>query len=156
MKIAIVQLNPTVGDILGNARKNMAAFEKACSLGPDLVIGTELGLLGYPPKDLLWRPDLIRLQTQVMHSMHKIVQSRGKGFIVGVALASGQANWLYNAAVLLGDKRMPGTYKTCLPAYDVFDESRYFLSRQQGPIRLHEFLGRLFPMIICEDLWGGE
>lgn len=156
MKIAILQLNPVVGDIVGNAAKIIAGYQKACKLGAELVVGTELMLFGYPPKDLLLNAKLVQYQNNVALAFREAVETHKAGLIIGVATKSGYGNLLNNAAWLMDGRRISGTWKTFLPTYDVFDEARYFKAKEFGNVKLYEFRNRLLSIMICEDIWGGN
>lgn len=156
MKIAILQNNYIVGDIPGNAAKVIAGYQMACALGPDLVVGTELMLFGYPPKDLLLNKKLVEYQRQVALAFRQVVQSQGVGLILGVATMSGFGNLLSNAAWLFDGQNITGTWKTFLPTYDVFDETRYFRPKEFSYVPLYKFRDKLISILICEDLWGGN
>ena len=156
MKIAIAQNNYTVGDVVGNARKVIDSYVHACCQQADLVVATELCFLGYPPKDLLWRDDLIQLQKNSAMAARELARREKTGLVVGMATNSGHDRLLNNAAWLMDGNRLTGTWKTFLPTYDVFDETRYFKAKDFGPVRLIEFRGLLIAILICEDSWGGN
>ena len=155
MRIAMAQLNPTVGDILGNTRAILAAVERARAGGADLVVTPELSLIGYPPRDLLLKPSvLVQMRRAVEHIA---LASVGIGVLVGYAEENSApvGRRLFNTAALVQDgKIVYQAHKSLLPTYDVFDESRYF---EPGPtVQVVEFRGKKLGLSICEDLWNDE
>ncbi|MCP5058566.1 MAG: NAD+ synthase [bacterium] len=151
MKIAIAQINPTVGDLQGNRRRIEEAAERAKRAGAEFCVLPELCLTGYPPMDLLEREGFVRDQLKELETLE--ASSKGIDLAVGAVLPveSGRAKRLANAAVLLRDgKRAAVQAKTLLPTYDVFDENRYFVAAEEqipiGPLGLS----------VCEDAWAFE
>lgn len=153
LKIALAQINPTVGDIAGNAEKIRAARAEAAGQGADLVVFSELALVGYPPEDLMLKP---AFQQEAEEAALKLAGETANG---GPALLIG-SSWredgkLFNAALLLeaGDiaaKR----FKHDLPNYGVFDELRIFdAGPLPGPIN---FRGVRLGVMVCEDMWTGD
>ncbi len=155
MKIAIAQINPTIGAFQHNARKIIAQAEKARALGCDLVIFSELVIPGYPPRDLLDKPEFIRAGQVCLDKLVKRI--KGIGVIVG-ALAENTASGgkpLFNAAVLFEDGHiLQRVYKQLLPNYDVFDERRHF--EPGPPSEPITYKGRRLGLTICEDLWNDK
>jgi len=155
MKIALAQLNPTIGDIAGNVRRILAAYERAVNQGADLVVTPELSIIGYPPKDLLLKPAFV---ADNLAALDRIVAEVGKtALMVGfVDRHSGpRGRPLHNAVALVADgKILARKYKALLPTYDVFDELRYF-EPGRGP-EVVEFCGRRIGLSICEDIWIEE
>jgi NAD+ synthase (glutamine-hydrolysing) len=155
MKVALAQLNPTVGDVIGNAALLRDAVRDAQHAGADLVVGSELGLSGYPPKDLLLREGFAaacdravdRLAAELPHDI---------GVLVGHPSVRGlPTDRIANACSLIAEGRVQATiHKLLLPNYDVFDERRYF--RPADEVRPIEFRGRKLGVHICEDAWWGE
>ena len=130
MKIALAQLNPTVGDLNGNANAIGKALAQAEQIGAELLITSELAITGYPPKDLLDDPNFIR---DVFSIQRKLSQKTSSIPLVLGGIASEQANpldigsKLYNAALVLASGQVKACHrKILLPNYDVFDEARYF------------------------------
>ncbi len=161
MRIALAQINPTVGDIVANTKKHLDFIGRAQKLGAGLVVFPELSLLGYPPKDLLLKSQFI---TDSLNALEQIArQVKGIDVIVGYAARNTNpvGRPLHNAVALLRDGKIHSHhYKTLLPTYDVFDESRYF---EPGPINETENLVRIGDessmvagLSICEDLWNDE
>lgn len=155
MKIALAQINPTIGDFSGNADKIVRFSEKACSLGCDLVVFSELVLSGYPPRDLLEKPDFIRANRKCLDGLMQRV--RGIGVVVGTLMENplDEGKSLFNGAVLFEDGRLVGECcKRLLPTYDVFDERRYFEPGKSFlPIA---YRGRQIGLTICEDAWNDK
>jgi NAD+ synthase/NAD+ synthase (glutamine-hydrolysing) len=161
MKLAIAQLNPTVGDLAGNARLLLEAAEQASQQGARLLLTPELSLCGYPPRDLLLNPDFIeRCHQTLEHLARQLPPS--VAVLVGVPEGNPEAGTtggkpLFNSlALLLGGQVLRFFRKRLLPTYDVFDEDRYFAPGQSSnvlelrdgdrPLRLG--------ISICEDLWN--
>jgi NAD+ synthetase len=155
MKVALAQLNPTVGDIAGNARRILQAYARAVALGTDLVVTPELSLLGYPPKDLLLKP---RFVADNLAAFERIVGQVGPaGLLVGFVdrTVGTRGLPLHNAAALVAEGRvLAKKYKTLLPMYDVFDELRYFEPGRGA--QTVEFRGVRLGLSICEDIWTQE
>ena len=148
MKIAIAQINFTVGDISGNAEKIFAAAERARNGGASLLLTTELGLCGYPPEDLLLRDDFYRSCERGLDALVK----RISGITVVVGHPHQRDDRHYNAASVIRDGRIIATYlKRNLPNYTVFDEERYFDRGQEPCVFEHE--GLHFGINICADVW---
>jgi len=155
MKIALAQLNPTIGDIAGNVRRILGAYERAVDEGADLVVTPELSILGYPPKDLLLKPAFV---ADNLAALDRIVSEVGTaallvGFVDRHEGPRGRP--LHNAVALIADgKILARKYKALLPTYDVFDELRYF-EPGRGP-EVVEFRGLAVGLSICEDIWIEE
>jgi len=131
MKIALAQINPTVGDIAGNRERIAQAIAAARDGGADLAVFSELVVTGYPPRDLLTRPSFVAASVAAVE--HLAGACRGVAALVGFVRPSPRAPGrpLENAAALLADGRVRAVHaKTLLPTYDAFDETRYF---QPGP-----------------------
>ena len=127
MKIALAQLNPTVGDLKGNAALVRAAAERAVAAGADLLVTSEMVVSGYPPKDLLLREGFAHACDRAVSALVKELP-RGLAVLVGHPTRWGVTEGrTANAASLLLDGEVRDTiHKTLLPNYDVFDEQRYF------------------------------
>ena len=153
MRIALAQINPTVGDIPGNASLIRDAIEQAKSQSARLVVFPELAIIGYPPKDLLLKPAAIEQCKAAVEQLAKTCV--GITAVIGLPLISDKpaGRTLYNAAALCRDGRVVGHHlKHLLPTYDVFDEQRYF---EPGPrVDLSEVDGVRLGVSICEDLWN--
>jgi len=155
MKIALAQINPTVGDVVGNSEKIIARIEEARSLGVSLVVFPELAVSGYPPRDLLLKPRFVRANVE---AVQRIAQACTEvAALVGFVEPSSErfGRRLRNAAAYCRDGKVEHVrYKCLLPTYDVFDEQRYF---EPGPeVALIEHEGAAIGVSICEDLWNDE
>ena len=159
LRLGLAQLNPTVGDLLGNSQKILQAAKQCAFQGISLLITPELSLCGYPPQDLVLDPLFVENCQTVLH--HLALRLPPKiGVLVGSIFPN--PDWwkkgekpLFNGAALLCDGRIRYTfYKQLLPDYDVFDEHRYFQpGRQVNVLRWQEWrLG----ITICEDVWNDE
>jgi NAD+ synthase (glutamine-hydrolysing) len=163
MKIAIAQINPTVGDLTGNAQQILAAAQQAAELGADLLLTPELSLCGYPPRDLLMRPSFIEQMKQTITALAAALPPELTA-LVGLAESNSAAihqgeKSIFNSVALLQAGQIKEIFhKRLLPTYDVFDEDRYFESGttansfvyqgKEGPVRVG--------VTICEDLWNNE
>ena len=154
MKITLAQLNPVVGDVRGNMEKVAAALADEHRT-TDLVVFSELFLVGYPPRDLLEKPALIRqVQEALEHLTELSARYPGAGILVGAPQPTGReiGKGLYNCAVLIhqGQVRLRQA-KSLLPAYDVFDETRHF--DPAGEVMVLPFKDEILGISICEDAW---
>ncbi len=169
-KLAIAQINATVGDIDGNAKRIVDAARAAHAQGAALVLSPELGLTGYPPEDLLLRPAFMQACTQALAAMARaLADCKGLAVVVGhphqfgssgdVRTKSTAVPQRFNAASVLRDGVVVATYcKRELPNYQVFDERRYFASGRdagQGAVVVQAG-GTRFGLLICEDAWFDE
>jgi len=155
MKIAICQINTTVGDFDGNVAKVLEALGKAKAADCAIALFPELTLTGYPPRDLL---DRLSFFQAAQKALEKVAQaSQGILAVVGTILENKETgNPLYNAAVAVKDGRILHTYKkVLLPNYDVFDEARYFApAPKPEPPFTHG--GLKVAVTLCEDIWNME
>jgi NAD+ synthase/NAD+ synthase (glutamine-hydrolysing) len=152
MKIALLQLDPIVGDLQGNRRLICRALARAADA--DLAITSELALLGYPPRDLLLNADFVERSWAVLRRMAEEVCDL-PAILVGLAeINPGKVGRpLFNSAALLQHGRVVRTFrKTLLPTYDVFDEDRYFEPAAEPQIL--EIDGMVLGISICEDIWN--
>ncbi len=153
LRIAIAQLNPTVGDLDGNVAKALAMVEQAEAADADLVLLPEMTITGYPPEDLVFKPGFIG---DVRASLEKFAAGTGRcAAVVGFAdgPSDGGADGVWNAAAVCAGGKIHGTYhKRHLPNYDVFDEMRHFRAGD-GPFELFEIAGVPVGVTICEDSW---
>jgi NAD+ synthase (glutamine-hydrolysing) len=155
MKLALAQLNTTIGDFAGNEAKVLTAYRQGVAAGADLVVCPELTTTGYPPRDLLLRKSFV---AQNLSALDRLAAATGPvGLLVGFVGVNptrpGRA--LTNALALLHDGQIQATRtKTLLPTYDVFDEDRYFQpARDNSPV---EFKGCRLGLTICEDIWNDD
>ncbi len=155
MKIALAQLNPTVGDMQGNAALVCDAAKQVEAAGAELLIASELVISGYPPKDLLLREGFAAACDRAVVELAKSLP-RELAVLVGHPTTwRVTAGRIANAAsLLLNGEVLDTIHKTLLPNYDVFDEQRYF--RPAERVRPIEFHGRKLGVHICEDAWYGE
>jgi NAD+ synthetase len=157
VKIALAQINPTVGDFTGNLEKVLAASRRAASLGARLTVFSELVLCGYPPADFLEKPSFLARCRSIVDELADATRELPTAVLVGVALPSGDASGkpAVNAAVLLdGGRLLLEQHKRLLPFYDVFDEQRYFAPSQ--PQQVVELEGLRLAITICEDAWNDK
>jgi len=146
------QINPTIGDIAGNAQKIFIALERAQDLDADVVLFPELTLSGYPPEDLLLDASFI----DAVQKKLKEIAPATKGLFAVIGLPrwneTGVEKPLFNSAAIFRDGKLLGFHnKQLLPTYDVFDEMRFF---QPGDkISIFEHMNRRIAVTICEDLW---
>jgi NAD+ synthase (glutamine-hydrolysing) len=146
-RLAMAQTNPTVGDLDGNTRKIIEYIDEARSLGADLVAFPELAIPGYPPEDLLFKPQFVQANIAKMREVAEA--SRGIAVIVGFADANTD---IHNAAAVAYDGEVVGTYhKIILPNYGVFDEERYFTAGGECPVFV--LAGTPVGVNVCEDIW---
>ena len=147
IRIGMAQINSTVGDLSGNTEKIIRFIDEARLLGVDLLTFPELAITGYPPEDLLLKPQFIK---QNKESLNKIVgHSSDMAVVVGFVDSDGDT---YNAAAVLCNKKLMGIYrKFYLPNYGVFDENRYFQAGRECPIFI--IYGISIGITICEDMW---
>ena len=159
MRIALAQIDPTVGDIDGNADKIIRQIEKARSADAHLIVTPELSVFGYPPKDLLLRKDLVNKNVDALH----LIASKCERItaVIGCVLPdpNDSGKGIFNSSALCREGRVLTSYhKMLLPTYDVFDETRYFNAGHD--IRIFELpidhstirIG----LSVCEDLWNDE
>ena len=166
-RIAMVQMNPTVGDLDGNVRRIIRWLREAKKAKPDLVAFPELAVTGYPPEDLLLKPQFVADNRRALNEVIRacrdcvaVVGYVGQGFPTGLregaasVLPAGRHE-LYNAAAVIANHRLVTTYaKWYLPNYGVFDESRYFNPGRRLP--LVTVKGTVIGVNICEDIWLPE
>jgi NAD+ synthase (glutamine-hydrolysing) len=158
MKIALAQINPTVGDFSGNARLILDRAARAAQQSADLVVFPELAICGYPPADLLEKTSFLARARQTLDHLAASTAS-GPAILCGTALAtegsSSAGKHVRNVAALLsGGKVSFLQQKMLLPFYDVFDEQRYFEPAAQQSITLLD--GQPLAITICEDAWNDK
>ena len=148
LRVALAQLNPTVGDLEGNAAKILRAFGEARGAGAQLVLVPELCVTGYLPEDLLLRKDFVDDARRTLDELAAKVS--GGVLLAGFPERAGAD--LYNALAVVADGEVQGVYrKVDLPNYGVFDEKRYFRPGDAGG--LLELNGTRIGLTICEDMW---
>ena len=164
-RIAMVQMNPTLGDLDGNARAICGWIQEAKNAQADVVVFPELAVTGYPPEDLLLKPrflrDAGRMVDRIVKETKDIIAvvgcvTAGKPLEVArTGLPSSDTKSIYNAAVVMSGRKIIGTYeKQFLPNYGVFDERRYFSPGKR--ISVFAVRGILLGVNICEDIWFRE
>ncbi len=147
LRVALAQTNSTVGDLTGNAAKILHYMEKAKALGADLVAFPELALTGYPPEDLLLKPQFVAESKATLHKLVKATQ--GITAIIGFVDSDTD---IYNAAAIASNGSLAGVYhKIYLPNYGVFDEDRYFKAGNECPV--FTVGDSRIGVNICEDIW---
>ena len=159
MKVALCQIDTTVGDLAGNAGKVVEYAQRARAAGAQLAVFPELTTCGYPPEDLLVRPafldahdDALRqLAAQVPPELPVLVGCLARN----AAAAQSGGRPLFNAVALLRSGRAEIVARKCLlPTYDVYDESRYFEPWTQPERNIVEVAGERIGVIVCEDGWN--
>jgi NAD+ synthase (glutamine-hydrolysing) len=148
LRVALAQLNPVVGDLVGNAERIVAALGEAEAAGADVAVFGELAITGYPPEDLLLKPGFV---ADNQAQLAKVAAASGScAAVVGFV---DEATDLYNAAAVCAGGEVRGVYrKQTLPNYSVFDEQRYF-SPGTGPEQLWLIGGVRVGVSVCEDMW---
>ena len=157
MKIALAQINPTVGDFTGNLEKIISATRRAADQGARLAIFPELSVCGYPPADFLEKPSFLVRCREAIDELAEATRKLNTAVVAGVALPAppDAGKPAVNAAVLLDYGHvLLEQHKRLLPFYDVFDEQRYFLpSTQQQVVELDNLR---IAISICEDAWNDK
>lgn len=159
MKIAIAQLNPTIGDLAGNAQQILNAAQEAAAQGVRLLLTTELSLCGYPPRDLLMQPSFVDAIAITLQQLARSLPPQ-LAVLVGMVESNGRSpqdggKALFNSTALLERGKVQQIFhKRLLPTYDVFDEDRYF----EPGLQSNSFTldGLRIGVTICEDLWNDE
>ena len=150
--MALAQVNPTVGDLSGNAALIKDYFARAAEGGADMVAFPELAITGYPPEDLLLKPSFVRQNLEILRDLAKTL--KGPAAVIGF-VDHDKAGRLYNAAAVVAGGRVRGVYhKEELPNYGVFDEKRYFAEGTGLP--LFVIRGVQIGVTVCEDAWIGD
>jgi len=161
LRIALAQINPTVGDIDGNLALLRRRRAEAAALGADLVVATELCVSGYPPEDLVLKPMFLKAVRDAVAALAEDTADGGPGLLVGAPWGESDdpmtplRRQVTNAALLLDEGRIVGrTDKHELPNYGVFDEVRVF---KPGPLAgPMAFRGVRFGVMVCEDMWKAD
>jgi NAD+ synthase (glutamine-hydrolysing) len=147
LRLALAQINPTVGDLEGNVARVTEIIGQARAQGADLLAFPEMVIPGYMPEDLLLKPSFIERSIEVTRGLAPL--TRGMTVVVGTVERDID---LFNAAAVLHDGAWVGSYrKRYLPNYGVFDENRYFMAARQTPVFVRD--GTVIGVSICEDIW---
>jgi NAD+ synthase (glutamine-hydrolysing) len=147
MRLALAQINTTVGDLEGNRGRIVEAIDEAKAAGADLVLLPELAVTGYPPEDLLLRPGFLRAAAGSLDEI-----ARATSDVVALVGVPHLDRDLFNACAVCADGEVKALYrKRFLPNYGVFDEDRYFASSRD--LLLLELGGTLVGPTVCEDMW---
>ena len=147
LRLALAQMNSTVGDLRGNTEKILGLLQQARTRGADVVAFPELAITGYPPEDLVLKPSFLR---DNMARLDEVVQAT-RGITAIVGFVDVQAD-IFNAAAVAHDGVLAAVHhKMFLPNYGVFDENRYFQAGRSCPVVDRE--GTLIGVNICEDIW---
>ncbi|HET8891113.1 MAG TPA: NAD+ synthase [Candidatus Angelobacter sp.] len=155
MKIALGQINPTIGDFSGNSKKIIESARQALDLGAQMVLFPELAVCGYPPRDLLEKPAFVERSQQVVNEIARAVPQITIvcGFVSPAKVETGKS--VMNSAAVLREGSVQFVQsKMLLPTYDVFDESRYFDPAESQ--KLFPFCSKQFALTICEDAWNDK
>lgn len=154
MKIALAQIDPTVGDLEGNCAQIVAAAKKAAAQGAELTVFSEMCVIGYPARDLLEKPAFLAAQDRALDKL--CADLRGMPVIAGfVQRRSGIGRQLFNSCGLIENGKLQVVgHKCLLPTYDVFDEDRYFEGAEAPAVA--SFGGKKLGLSICEDCWNDK
>ena len=155
MKIALCQINTTVGDFDHNCKKILSFYSNSVDANADIAVFSELAITGYPPQDLLLERSFVEKNVQVLEVLTSAVGNIP--MVVGYVHPNG--NRLYNSAALLQNGKISGRYdKVLLPTYDVFDEDRYFTpGEKRSPLKAKVGKETIFLGVeICEDMWDED
>ena len=155
MKIALGQINPTIGDFSGNSKKIIDTARQARARGAEIVLFPELAVCGYPPRDLLEKPAFVARSRQVVDEIARAVPEITviTGFVSAAKVETGKS--VMNSAAVLREGQVQFVQsKMLLPTYDVFDELRYFAPATSQ--RVLPFGGRQLAVTICEDAWNDK
>jgi NAD+ synthetase len=157
VKIALAQINPTVGDFTGNLEKIACASRRAAGLGARLTVFSELAICGYPPADFLEKPSFLARCREAVKELASGTRDLSTAVVAGVALPAppNAGKPAVNAAVLLdAGQVLLEQHKRLLPFYDVFDEQRYF--SPSGAQQVVDLDGLRLAITICEDAWNDK
>ncbi len=155
MKVALIQTNPTIGDIAGNTDRILRGIAQAAAVGAQLAVLPEQAVIGYPAQDLLLRREVIDRNLAAVEQI--AARAPGIAVVLGYAERNTRAfgRPLFNAAALLREGRVQARWtKRLLPTYDVFDEVRYFEPGESQPVV--DLAGVRIGVTICEDMWSRE
>lgn len=147
IRIALAQINPTVGDLSGNSGKIISYIKKAKKIKADIITFPELAVTGYPPEDLLLKPHFVQDNIETLHRIKSATED-----IVSVIGFVDSDDGIYNAAAVISNGKLLDIYhKKHLPNYGVFDEYRYFRAGNKCPV--YDLSGIKIGVTICEDIW---
>jgi NAD+ synthase (glutamine-hydrolysing) len=150
LRVALAQINVTVGDLEGNTQKILSYMQQAHAAGSHIVCTPELALTGYPPEDLLLKPEFVAAQLRKLDEL--VSASRDLAGLTAIIGFVDRDHDIYNAAAIIHEGQLYGSYhKHYLPNYGVFDENRYFQAGRKAPIFLID--GVHVGINICEDVW---
>ena len=150
LRISMAQINPTVGDLKGNRDKIIDYINRARKLGADIVAFTELAVTGYPPEDLILKPQFVKDNLRTLREITRA--TRGITAIVGYVDSN---DHIYDAAAIMSNSKLVHVYhKMLLPNYGVFDEYRYFKPGKRFPVITVK--GVNIGVNICEDIWYAD
>jgi len=155
VKIALGQINPTIGDFTGNSKKIIESSRQALALGAEMVLFPELAVCGYPPRDLLEKPAFVERSRQAVNEIAQAVPriTIVCGFVSPAKVETGKS--VMNSAAVLREGAVQFVQsKMLLPTYDVFDELRYFDPAESQ--KLLPLGGKQFAVTICEDAWNDK
>lgn len=148
LRIALAQINCTVGDIAGNGEKILSYIERGREKGVDIIVFPEMAISGYPPEDLLLKDKFIKDNITILNN----IAERCQGITAIIGFVDSDERSVYNAAAVINKGRVQGVYhKMILPNYGVFDEKRYFSPGENCPT--FDLDGFIFGVNICEDIW---
>lgn len=155
MKVALAQINPTVGDFAGNEEKILSAYRRAAEAGAQLVLCPELSVTGYPPRDLLLKRTFVARNLEVLNRLAAATGNTGLlvGYVGRNQVQPGR-DVTNSVALLQNGKILTTRTKTLLPTYDVFDEDRYFEPATENLPA--DFAAEKIGLTICEDIWNDE
>jgi NAD+ synthase (glutamine-hydrolysing) len=155
VKIALGQINPTIGDFTGNSQKIVESARKARASGAEMVVFSELAICGYPPRDLLEKPAFVARGQRVVQEIAEAIPEITvvTGFVSPAAAETGKS--VMNSAAVLRDGKVQFVQsKMLLPTYDVFDEQRYF--HPASSQKVLPYGGKQLALTICEDAWNDK
>lgn len=155
MRLALAQINTTVGDLRGNAARILEFYRRAVAAGAEMVLTPEMAITGYPPRDLLAKQRFVQ---DNLRTLEELVPEIGRvpllvGYVDVNTHRPGK-EYLNSAALVQNGKIVARRYKTLLPTYDVFDEDRYFQPAETNSV--FELDGAKLGITICEDIWNAQ